>query len=88
MKNPCEEPRECIGKLRYAKNRSEEEVVEFHDRALAAVEVVGTELEARARHDNYADSNETKLKALLRRALPHVDAPLGTLANEIKEALK
>ena len=47
MKNPCEELRECIGKLRYAKNRSEEGVVELHDRALAAVEVVAAELELR-----------------------------------------
>jgi hypothetical protein len=40
MINPYEELRECIGKLRYAKNRSEEEVVELHDRAINAIDVI------------------------------------------------
>jgi len=62
MKNPCEELRECIGKLRYAKNRSEEEVVELHDRALAAVEVIAAELEAHARHDKYMDAEVHALR--------------------------
>lgn len=39
-KHPAAVARECIGKLRYAKNRSEEEVVELHYRALESVEAL------------------------------------------------
>jgi hypothetical protein len=56
MKHPCAELRECIGKLRYAKNRSEEEVVELHDRAINATDVMAAELAAHARHDKYTES--------------------------------
>jgi hypothetical protein len=62
MKNPCAELRECVGKLRYAKNRSEEEVVELHDRAISAVDVVAAELVAHASHDKYTEASIAELE--------------------------
>jgi hypothetical protein len=62
MKNTCAELRECVGKLRYAKNRNEEEVVELHDRAINSADVMTAELAAHARHDKYTEASIAELE--------------------------
>lgn len=49
-KPPARTVRECIGKLRYAKNRSDAEIAELHDLALEALGSVMNDLLAYGNH--------------------------------------